>query len=223
VNRLAALLERFRTDWRFTLALLIPNAAGIGYGYYYYWQVGQFDPASVHYQDWWLWPLVADSPNAVLLMSVSLVLGLFGKRSRILDSLAFLLMVYVGLWTTLLFLAYPERMGTFDWASWPGNANPLLFVSHMGMPLEAMVLVPWLRQQRFPIGWVAGLVAFAVVFVVVDYWGPHLHPAPFLSPDDAVLHAGSPLLMLVAVAAWAFASWPGIATWSRPEAPPRPR
>ena len=31
------------------------------------------------------------------------------------------------------------QWGTFAWSEWPQNANPLLFVTHLGMPLEALV------------------------------------------------------------------------------------
>ncbi len=201
-ERFFVLLHRFKTDWRLTALLLAFNALGIGYGYYYYFQVGQFDPSSSYFRSPWLWLLIPDSPNAVLLMSLSLILFRFGKRSKWLDALAFTQMIYVGLWTTALFLLYPERMGTFAWSEWPQNANPLLFVSHMGMPLEALVLVHGMRNDRFTATTAGALVAFSAFFVMVDYWGPVLHPAPFMHPNDAALHAVSPWLMIVTLLAW---------------------
>jgi uncharacterized membrane protein YpjA len=193
---------------------MVPNLVGIGFGYYYYYAVGQFDPASPYFRSYGWWPFIADSPTAVVLMSACLLPYAFGRRrSKALDAVAFTAMVYVGLWTTFLFLAYPERMGTFDWASVPrGNANPILFVSHMGMPLEALLLVHDLRKDAWT--WLAagGVVGWNVLNLLLDYWGPHLHPAPFLhdashlppavSPSDALLHAGSPWLMAFTLAMW---------------------
>src|SRR5439155_19110847 len=112
---------------------------------------GQFDlrhlacgaGATPYCQPVWLWPLVADSPNAVLLFMVAAIGFRVGRgwRNPWLDAFAFALNVYVGCWTTFLFLGYPATLGTFDWPSVAqGNANPLLFVAHMGMPLQAFVL-----------------------------------------------------------------------------------
>ncbi len=186
---------------------MVPNLMGIAFGYYYYWDVGQFNPASPFYEHWSLWWLVADSPNAVVLMSIALIGWHFGLRSRLVDGLAFLHMVYVGLWTTYLFLLYPERMGTFDWASFPGNANPMLFVSHMGMPLEALLLVPHLRKRGLGLPMLAGFVAWGLVFVSIDYWGPHLHPAPFIHANpEYALAWGSVALMVLSLLALAWAS-----------------
>lgn len=200
-----SLLHRFRTDGRLTAALMVPNLAGIVFGYYYYWDVGQFDPSSAYHEPVWTWPLVADSPNAVVLMSIVLVGWHFGLRNRVLDALAFVHMAYVGLWTTYLFLSYPDQLGTFDWASvGEGNANPVLFLSHMGMPLEALVLVPSLRG-RFRCPGVAAMALWGAVFLWADYGAPALRPAPFVDAGPE-LWIGSTILMAVCVAAfWAFA------------------
>lgn len=217
---LAATLHRFRTDWRLLVPLLLVNLAGMGFGWYYYADVGQFDLAHLtcgagatdSCQPWWTWPLVSDSPNAVLLFFVAaLAHKLTGWRSKWLDAFAFILNVYVGCWTTMLFLAYSDRMGTFDYASIAeGNANPVLFIAHMGMPMQAFVLLQDLRKDRWGAGIVVVLLALAG-YMAVDYWDAPadaiggdgmMHPAPFLHPDDAALHVGSPLLMAGAAIAW---------------------
>ncbi|HJQ93776.1 MAG TPA: DUF1405 domain-containing protein [Candidatus Thermoplasmatota archaeon] len=197
-------LHRFKTDWRLLAPLLVLNLAGMVFGYYYYWQVGQFDPSSPYYQPPWTWPLVADSPNAVLLFFVAtLAYRLRQWRNRWLDAFAFTLNVYVGCWTTFLFLAYPDRMGTFDYASVAdGNANPILFLAHMGMPLQAFVLARDMRTDRWSIPALATVLAVLTTYIVVDYWGPVLHPAPFLHPGDGLLHAWSPWIMVAAGLAW---------------------
>ena len=205
--------RRVRTDGGLLLPLLAANVAGMLFGWYYYVDVGQFVPADPfcsgtggYCQPAWWWPLVSDSPNAVaLFFAAALASRLWGWRSPLLDSLAFLLNVYVGLWTTLLFLGYPERMGTFAW----GSANNVLFFTHLGMPLQALTLVPDLRADRW--GWpaAAALLAGMAAYVAVDYAGPMLHPAPFLHPRDRALHLASPWLMAAAAGLWLFWARPG--------------
>jgi uncharacterized membrane protein YpjA len=222
-ERLWSTLHRFKTDWRLLAPLLALNLAGMVFGYYYYHQVGQFDldalacgeGAHRFCEPWWSWPLVADSPNAVLLFFVAaLAYKLTGKRSKALDAFAFTLNVYVGCWTTFLFLSYPTEMRTFDYASVAaGNANPVLFLAHMGMPLQALVLVKDMKADRWTIPAIGSVLAVLAFYIFVDYWGPHIHPAPFLHdagttddwarwPKDRLLHFGSPLLMVGAASLW---------------------
>jgi uncharacterized membrane protein YpjA len=227
---LADVLQRFKEDWRLLGALMLLNLWGLTFGYYYYADVGQFDlshlacgpGANPYCQPWWTWPLVADSPNAVLLFMVAAIAyKVSAWRNRWLDAFAFTLNVYVGCWTTFLFLSYPDRMGTFDYASVAqGNANPVLFVAHMGMPLQAFVLARDLRRDRWGWGAAAAILAALALFVGVDYWGPMLHPAPFLHPDDRILHLGSPWLMAGAAALWLAVVRPG--RGRQPAAAPQP-
>ncbi len=204
LERWWALVERMRASKPLFWLMLLPNLAGIVGGYYYYWDVGQFtNPARPEYARalaWW--PFIPDSPNAVLLCVIALAAFTFwGKRSRLFDGIAFTAMLYVGVWTTFLFLAYPEQLGTFHW----GGTNNLLFVSHMGMPLEALLLVPALRKDKTPL-WVGGaVVGWNLLNLWLDYGPVHLHPAPFLhdqanlppmtSASDALLHTGSLWIM----------------------------
>lgn len=191
-------MHRFKTDWRLTAALMVPNLFGIVFGYYYYFDVGQFDPASTYFQPVHWWPFVADSPNAVLLMSASLLLYRFGgRRSRLLDSLAFLHMVYVGLWTTYLFLSFPDPLGSFDW----GSTNNILLFSHMGMPLEALVLVPDLARDVIQAWHGATAAAWMALNWWLDYGALSLRPAPFLDTGTGFA-VGSALLALFTTALW---------------------
>ncbi|MHB8633720.1 MAG: DUF1405 domain-containing protein [Thermoplasmatota archaeon] len=240
---LERLLQACKSNRLVALLLMVPNLIGIVFGYYYYWEVGQFSRASftIGHTSWWpsfpqsphpdffrhlwWWPFIPDSPNAVVLMSAALLWYAFlRRRSRILDGLAFTSMVYVGCWTVFLFLAYPADLHTFVW----GSTNNLLLFSHMGMPLEALILIPDLRRDVTP--WTVGLgiTAWNALNLWLDYWGPHLHPAPFLhstvtcsgpmppawSPCDRLLHEVSPWLMVGALALW----W-----WMAKPWKPRPR
>jgi uncharacterized membrane protein YpjA len=195
--------HRFKASRAWATAFMVPNLLGIGFGYYYYWSVGQFDPSSAYFRSYGWWPFISDSPNAVVLMSVALLLYAFGrKRSRLLDALAFVSMVYVGLWTTALFLLYPEQLGTFDW----GGTNNVLFFSHLGMPLEALLLVRDLLADIRSLPLAAGVAVWNLLNLWLDYGPLDLHPAPFID-DHGPIHAVSPVLMAVALACYALIVW----------------
>lgn len=180
--------------WYVTAAILMLDFLGMVFGWYYYWDVGQFDPASTVYEHWAWWPLVSDSPNAVLVFFVALAAYRFwGWRNKWLDAAAVILNVYVGCWTTLLFINYADQMGTWNW----GSTNNVLFFSHLAMPAQAFVLLHRMRDDVITAWqWVA-LSAAGAFYVFVDYWGPELHPAPFVQDD--ILTAGSPWLMVIAL------------------------
>jgi len=209
--------HQFRWRWGLVVPILLADVAGMLFGWYYYYQVGQFDlghracgvGANEYCQPWWTWPLVSDSPNAVLLFFLAaLTYRTAGWRHRVLDALAFVANVYVGLWTTTLFLSYPDAMGTFRF----GSTNNILFITHMGMPLQSLTLVHAMRNDKWTAAATAWLLAGLAAFVAVDYWGPHLHPAPFLHDGagdsvlgmagDGFLAVASPVLMVMAAGAW---------------------
>lgn len=216
-------LHQFRWRWPLLGPILLADVAGILWGWGYYVQAGQMLPVdplcsggTTHCQPAWSWPLVADSPNAVLLFFIATLLyRLTGRRSRFLDAFAFALNIYVGLWTTLLFLSYPNVMRTFD----VGSVNNILFVTHMGMPLQSLTLILLMRTDRWRWPEAALVLAGLAAFVWVDYWGPHLHPAPHLHDPrvadqvvglsgDQWLAVASPWLMVVAAAAWLLVARP---------------
>ncbi len=218
LGRFERVLQFCKDDARVFWLLMLANAAGIVGGYYYYWQSGQFDPSNRFFRAYRWWPFISDSPNAVVLMTTALLLHRYGRRrSRVLDNLAFTSMVYVGCWTTMLFLSYPRELETFR----IGGTNNLLFISHMGMPLEALILVPSMRRDPLRPMMLAGIAAWHLLNLWLDYWGPHLHPAPFLhdpgpsppfsSPFDHALHVRSPILMAVVLAAWVVLATAGLA------------
>jgi uncharacterized membrane protein YpjA len=216
-----ALAHRFKVDVRLLVLVALADLAGIIGGWYYYAEVGQFDgahllcgPGSGPYcTPIWAWPLVADSPNAVLLALAAIFLyRAFGWRNKWLDAFAFTLNIYVGLWTTALFISYANTMDTFG-----GSVNTLLFVTHMGMPLQSLILLQDMRRDAWK-AWQIGLVfACLATFVAVDYWGPHWHPAPQVDAHtddllgwagDAILKLESVFLMAATALAWLWLARP---------------
>lgn len=192
-------LHRIKSRWSLVITILVVDAIAMGYGWYYYWQVGQFNPDSIFYVHWAWWPLVADSPNAVLLFFASLLAyRAFGWRSKWLDGFAFILNVYVGLWTSMLFLLHSQELGTWNW----GSTNNILFFAHFGMPLQALILVHDLRRDDWTLPAFGVIAAALAAYIFVDYVSPGFHPAPFVHGNDTVLHIASPILMAVVFAAF---------------------
>ncbi len=154
-------------------AVLLVNAVGIAYGFYYY--VPQFAATP-----WWLWPLVPDSPFAVFLMTAALVLVWRGTGSRVFNLVAAGAMVKVGVWTAFVLVAFA---GHFRFSLVPdlacaqgllgcGNMNTVLFYLHLAMALEALIVADLL-----PRGWreYVGVGAAFVLVDVVDYYWPADH------------------------------------------------
>lgn len=184
--------------WWIVVLVGFADVLGMVFGWYYYWDVGQFNPDSRFFEAYYWWPLVSDSPNAVLLFFVPFVLyAINGWRNKWLDAAAVITNVYVGCWTTMLFLSYSQEMGTWDW----GSTNNVLFFSHLGMPAQALFFLHRMRNDHFSLPQWLWLIGAGALYVFVDYWGPELHPAPSL--DDGILTAASPWLMVVALLALA--------------------
>ncbi|XGI83211.1 DUF1405 domain-containing protein [Halorutilales archaeon Cl-col2-1] len=105
------------------------NIAGTLFGYWYY--RFQFAETPIY-----LWMLVSDSPNATLLIAVSLLLYSFGSESEVVDSLAFFGNLKYGLWTAGVLAAFPDAFLGY-------NSVPMyafLLFSHLGMGIQAFLV-----------------------------------------------------------------------------------
>ncbi len=156
------LLHRFKEDPRLRWSIVAVNLVGIAYGFWYYrFQFLATDP-------WW-WLVVPDSPMAVLLATVPLVLYGWGWRSDVLDAIAVVANVKVGVWTAFVLVYYPS-FGAFQ-GPLVTNLDFWLFWGHLGMALEAGVFLHDLRP--LPARWwgiLAGgfLLQDALDYVLVD-------------------------------------------------------
>lgn len=162
----------FKADRRWALVIALVNLVGIAYGFYYYQKQFASTPA-------WLWWLVPDSPLAVLWAELALLLYWLGRKPGVLDALAFIGNVQVGLWTCYVLLAYEDAFHTLDFAQGEGPIvlNTVLWFAHLGMAVLALVFAWGLRERaaREPraVAWALGLAAaYYLVQDVVDYWGP---------------------------------------------------
>lgn len=120
--------------------ILAVNLVGVAYGFYYY--VPQFAVTP-----WYLWIFVPDSPLAVLWATLALGLYEFGRRrSDLVDGLAVLANVQVGLWTGYVLVAYAGHFGTFDFSGGV-DLNFILLWGHLGMAVEALIFLDGLRAS----------------------------------------------------------------------------
>ncbi len=157
---LAAFFHVFKAHPMWRRLIILINLGGIAYGFYYYQP--QFATTPAH-----LWPFVPDSPLAVLWATVPLVLYEFNRRrSAMLDSLAFVANVQVGLWTAYILLYYEPWFGTYSL-----NLNTLLLVLHLAMAVEALIFVHDLRLD-FRQGWgrVAAVLTPVFAWVMLNDW-----------------------------------------------------
>lgn len=164
--------KRLRAPW-VLVTVLVVNAVGIAYGFYYY--VPQFARTP-----WWLWPLVPDSPFAVLLMSIALVLIVLGRGHRWVNLVGSVAMVKVGVWTAFVLVFFADHfrfsllpvLGCAEGVLGCGNMNTALFYLHLGMALEALIVADLL-----PVSWraFAGVGGAFVLVDILDYTWPVDH------------------------------------------------
>ncbi|MHB8586355.1 MAG: DUF1405 domain-containing protein [Thermoplasmatota archaeon] len=145
-------------------AIIGVDAIGVIYGFIYYGEQFQITPVIT-------WPFVPDSPLAVLWALLALTLMEFGKDSAILESLAFVGNVEVGLWTGFVLLYYNA-------APWP-SLNFVLFWAHLGMVAHAFLFVRSLRARSPRRMWIGFGVAAAyyILNLYLDYfWTGYTYP-----------------------------------------------
>lgn len=173
--------------------LLFVNAVGILVGVRYY--VETMPAVST-----FLWPLYADSPVAVFLMTLSLatLLPFLGRdlsavpRTRVLaylHTLAFVWLVKMGLWTAVALNLGIEAYFPAAWAYFG------ILLTHLGFVAEAYLIPHYAATTR---GALATALALALVNDALDY-GVALHP-PLRYEPGVVLPAASVALSVLSVA-----------------------
>lgn len=118
------------------LPLIMVNILGAVYGFYWYRHQLQATP-------WYYWPVVPDSPLAVLFFTLVLVNIYRGRRSHWLEAFGYLAMLKYGLWTPLVLVQAGVAAGNFDFESLH------LSLSHLGMALEAALFLHHYPPPRY--------------------------------------------------------------------------
>ncbi len=156
------------------LVILI-NIFGSLFGLYYYWDQLMMTP-------WYYWIFVPDCPLYTFFMIFALIFLIFGKRNDIFNTITAVGLAMYGTWTMIVLLYFSEIYFA------PVNAlmSTGLFVSHCGMALESVLLMPYLKKTSIVPWLIAG--AWFLVQTFFDYFVPftyngltmRLHPLAIL-------------------------------------------
>ncbi len=147
-----------RMGYRFVWVVVAINLLGTAFGFWYYRYQLAATPTV-------MWPLIPDSPTATLLIAAAFAAWASGHRSEYLAVLAFFGNFIFGVWTPWVLLV--------GWNASVAQAGlPLhafLFISHLGMVVQAMVLH---RITAFRLRAIAVATAVYSGNLLVDYFLP---------------------------------------------------
>ena len=196
LRAIPARVERWATRHLGWIVLI--NLLGTAFGFWYYgarlwppgvtWQLGR-EPLA-------MWPFVPDSPLATLFFALAL-LGIYRGRSRpTLVALGFIGSLKLGLWTPYVLLVFGDAF----LATTATGMYLFLLVSHLGMALQALLLV---RLAPFRARAVSIAVGWYLLNDIVDYFipvvgSPHHTALPLA---DAAPAYGTTVLQVAAAGA----------------------
>jgi uncharacterized membrane protein YpjA len=149
------------------------NLIGTAFGFWYYLPQFRLEPLIA-------WPVIPDSPMATLLIALSLALYKLDRSSEYLNVLAFFGCIKLGLWTPyvltvfadafLATVAPPSQVVSLLGSDLAMTAMySFLFVSHLGMAVEAFLIH---RYSDFPASAILVAVGWYGFNDLVDYFVP---------------------------------------------------
>jgi Predicted membrane protein len=174
---------------RLVVPIVLVNLVGTAFGFWYYgfhplplsdplivWQLAGEPPA--------MWAFVPDSPVATGFVAVALGLWWLGRPSEYWNVLAFFGCWKLGLWTPFVLAAFADGF----LATTPVPMYAFLFVSHLGMAVEAFLLY---RISEFPTKAILVAAVWYGVNDLVDYFVPLVGtPHHTLLPGQVALESG---------------------------------
>jgi uncharacterized membrane protein YpjA len=122
-------------QWRFTLPLVIINAMGSAYGFYWYHEQLAVTPPC-------LWLFVADSPMASTLFTLALLIRGSGALRRLFQVIAFTAAIKYGLWAIVIITQFWINYGSV------GSTEIMLWASHLGMAVEGVIFLKTVQIER---------------------------------------------------------------------------
>ncbi len=181
------LVELWQRPWRSSLVwpIILVNAAGSAYGYY--WYRSQLAETPHH-----LWPLVPDSPLSTTLFALALLMFLAGRGPGLVAALACATTIKYGLWAVGVITHYWLLGGPVTFV------EGMLWLSHLGMALEGFI---FLRRAPLPGRAVLGASLWMVYNDYMDYIRG-LHPYLFAPQQESFamfLAGGLTLLAIIAL------------------------
>jgi len=172
----------WRDPWqrRFTLPLVIINALGSAYGFYWYHEQLAVTP-------FYLWPFVADSPMASTLFTLALLVRGAGALKRFFQVVAFTAAIKYGIWAIVVITQYWVNYGLFE------PTEVMLWFSHLGMAVEGVVFLKTLHFGRVAAG---ATLLWMLLNDMLDYCAG-LHPYLFASGQEPLALATALVLTVL--------------------------
>jgi uncharacterized membrane protein YpjA len=175
IKIIRSIIDWIYRDHRILTIIIAINIIGSLFGLYYYWDQLMMTP-------WYLWIFVPDCPLYTFLMIFALIFLVLGKRYDTFNAMTAVGLSMYGTWTMFVLLYFNEVYFS------PANAlmSTGLFVSHGGMALESVLLLPYLKSSKLVPWLIAG--AWFLVQTFFDYFVPftynglamRLHPLAIL-------------------------------------------
>lgn len=191
-----AIARKIYGDKRLLAIIIIINIIGAIAGLFYYWDQLAMTP-------WYLWLFVPDCPLYVFFMAIALSLIWLGRPHGTFNLITAVGCAMYGTWTMLTLIYFSEMYFS------PANAlmSSLLFISHFGMAVESLLLVPYVKYVK-AISWADTAVWFIILdlgdfyirftydghdmrlhpLAMMEYIARNLGVAPFLAKVDNLLY-----------------------------------
>lgn len=153
---ITSLVDHMLEDNRILTLFIIINIFGSLFGVYFYWEQFMMTP-------WYLLIFVPDCPLYTFFMIFALAGIIMGKMSDTFNTVTAIGLSMYGVWTMLVLLYFPEfyfRPDNFAMSSG-------LFISHSGMAIESVLLLPYLKNVN-PVAWVVS-GAWFLIQTAMDY------------------------------------------------------
>lgn len=194
VAPIPAIIERW--GLRLVWPVIVINLLGTVFGFIYYLPQFSMTPSV-------MWPFVPDSPLATLFIAVTLLLWVTDNHSEYLAMLAFFGNIKLGLWT-------PWTLAVFSDAFLETTSTPMyvfLFVSHLGMVVQALVLH---RIAEFRLDAILVALGWYTIDLTVDYFIPivgETHEWVPIRPHHTLIPVAYETPMFGGASAFQLAAW----------------
>lgn len=169
--QLLAQLKYIVTSRKFLWLLLIINALGTVYGYY--WYGGQLALTKPIF-----YIFVPDSPTASLFFCFVLIAWLMGKQWRLMEALALITLVKYGVWAVGMNLLMLNELGDIGFDGW------MLVFSHGAMAVQAIVYMAYYSFTYWHVAiagiWTLHNDVIDYVFGQMPMYGPLTKYMPYI-------------------------------------------
>jgi uncharacterized membrane protein YpjA len=157
INLIKRIIDGIYKNKPLLAIIIFINILGSMFGLYYYWGQLMMTPA-------YLWIFVPDCPLYTFFMIFALILIIKSKTSDTFYAITATGLAIYGFWTMFTLLYFNE----YFFVRGSELMSSALFISHFGMALESVLLVPYLKNVKL-ISWAITATWF-FIHDIVDYF-----------------------------------------------------